>query len=343
MTETRAVNISGSYVLEPLMPLVSAGYKSLAARAIKGVEAWYSALSPETHALVSGKLASLNFAAAKPVPKLYAPSQTSGHTLYVAAGGVIQQRTVSAGNSLLEDCVSGALNELSALADSGEVAAMRPDSFSRLFFAFDYGTFKQKPTSQQDLQFALGIAIGHYQSVGGGEFIEQLAALDKLQRIRTSPHQQSVNYAEDGKLSLLIFNITDKAPSVLNIVLSLRLLYLAATAVLGQPTVNLSELGKKAIAAADAQGLSGNIPAAYLAADSNIQLIAEQLDKVGLHKGVEQIILTTGSDDSFADLKHVLNVLRLTKALDTVRTGKFALEDNDKPYSDAVGLAEMVG
>lgn len=334
------------YVLEPLAPLVRHGYKSIAARAIKGVNAWHSALTPETRASVSGRLASLNVANTNPAPKLYAPGQspTSGHMLYVATGGKINQRTVSANNSLLEDCVSAALNELSVLADSGDVAAMSRDSFSRLFFAFDYGTFlKQKPTTQGDLQFALGIAISHYQGVEGSEFIEQLAALVELHKIRISPHQQGFDHTEDGKLSFLTFNITDKAPSLLNVVLSLRLIYLAATAVLGQPITNLPELRTKVVAAADAQGLSSNIPAAYLADDSNLQSIADLLDKVSLHKGVEQLILTAGSAESFRDLKYVLNVLRLTKLLDTVRTGKFAVEDKDKPYSDAIGLAEIVG
>lgn len=340
-----AAGVASASVLEPLMPLVRAGYKSLAGRAAEGLRAWYSAFSPEARALVSGKLALLNLAGAKPVPKLYAPSQssTSGLRLYVATGGGVQQRTVSAGNSLLEDCVSGALTELSELADGGEVAAISRDSFGMLFFAFDYGTFQQKPTLQRDLEFALGIAISHYRSIGGGKFVEQLAALVKLQRIRISPSHQGFDYTEDGTLSSLTFNIADKASSMLNIVLGIRLLYLAATAVLGQPTANLPELRRKVIEATGGPGLSGNTPAvcSYLVDDSNLQSVSEQLDKVALHKGVEQII--AGSNKSLPELEHVLNVLRLTKLLDTIRTGKVALGDSDKPYSDAIGLAELIG
>ncbi len=326
MTEARAVNVSGSYVLESLSPLVGAGYKRLAARAAEEVERWHSSLSLEAISIMNGKLALLN-----PPASIHAPK------LYVATGGVIQQRTLSGSGSLLEDDISAAVKELSALGDAGNVAAISPKSFDRLFFALDYGVFQRQPTVNQSLEIAMAIAVSNYKAVGGGEFVKQLEVAGRFGGVKVSEQLQGVDYTEDGRLALLVFKLTPKVPSVLNIVTSLRLLYIAANAVLPQQQ-NYQDLGQRIAAAATAQGIFPDAFSPFLAENSNLQIIAEQLGKVSLHKGVEALI--NGCEQLPPLLKAVLG---LTKALDTVRTGRVALDDSDKPYSDAIGLAELVG
>lgn len=326
MTGVVAADTAGSYVFEPLSLLVSAGYKRLAVRAAEEVTRWRSSLSLEAIQIINGKLALLNQPASRPAPKLY-----------VATGGAVQQRILSRSGSLLEDDISAAVNELSALGGTGNVAVISPKSFDRLFFALDYSVFKQQPTIHQSLEIALAVAVSNYQTVGGGEFVKQLEAVRRLGRIKVSEQLQGVDYTEDGKLALLLFKLTFKVPSVLNIVTSLRLLYIAANAV-SPKQQNCQDLGKKIAAAATAQGISSEAFNQYFAEDSNLQSVAEHLGKVSLHKGVEALI--NGCEQLPPPLKVALG---LTKILDTVRTGRVALDDSDKPYSDAIGLAEMIG
>ncbi len=320
-----AVSVASSSVLEPLMPLVRAGYKSLAGRAAEGLRAWYSGLDQGLRGFIDDKLALLKLPGSSPAP-----------TIYFASGGVVRQRTLSS-SSLLEAAVTGATSELSELANDGEVGRISIASFGELFFALDYSVFKRQPNISQSLEIAIGVAVRNYQTVGEGEFVRQLEVASRLGRIEVSEQLQRVDYTEDGKLTSLVFKLTPRVPSVLNIITSLRLLYIAANAV-SPKQQNYQDMSQKIAAAATAQGISSDAFSHFLAENSSLQIVAEQLDKVSLHKGVEALI--NGCEQLSPPLKVVLS---LTKILDAVRTGKIALEDKDKPYSDAIGLAELVG
>lgn len=324
----KAANVASTAtasILEPLTPLVMAGYKSLASRAAAGLSAWYSSLGQERSQLIDSKLVLLKLPGSTPAPMLY-----------VATGGVVQQRVLSSSGSLLEDTVSGAMSELSGLAKGGDVAGVNPAIFERLFSALDYGIFKQQPTTDEAFKIAVSIAVSSYSaSERGEEFVRQLDALAKLGGVKFSEHLQGVDYTEEGQLALMIFKLSPKEFSVLNIINSLRLLYAAANAVAPQQK-NLHGLGERLVAAAATLGIPDGISEEHLA-DSYLQNVAEALGNVSRHKGVEVIIL-----ECKEPLPYLKSVLRLTNVLDTVLTGKRALTDNDKPYSDAVGLAELV-
>lgn len=327
---------------DSLMPLVTTGYKALAARAIQGVEAWYSTLSPETRERVSGKLAALDLSGAKLALKLSAPSSTSGRTLFVAKGGAVEQMTVASG--LLENVVGTATEELSALAATGNVAGINLSALDNLFFSLDYGTFNQQtPLSVEwSVQRAVSIAVSYYAANGGQEFVQQLGALSRLNQIKiVQPPlhvSKQINYTPDRKLSRITFNVDNKTPALLNITFGLRLLYLAASSVLALPGGDGAELRKKLSEVAAAHGLSPIVVEPYMADELIAKTVAAQLDNVSQHKGVEMLIANTPGMPP----KWITQFL-LAAVLDTIMTGKTALIERDKPYSYAIGLAELVG
>lgn len=336
-----AANVANTSVLEPLMPLVIAGYESLAARAIRGIEAWYSTLSPESRTHVSGKLASLNLVDTEPASKLYGQSPTSGHTLYVVTGNGEQRRTIASG--LLEKVIYTATKELSALVVTGNVAGINLSTLNNLFLSLNYGTFNpQTPTVAQSVQIAVSTAISYYTANGGQEFVQQLYALSKLNQILiVSPPvnvSKQLDYTPDGRLLCIAFRMDNKTPALLNIIFGLRLLYLAASSVLALPSRDGAELREKLSEVAAAHGLSPGITESHVAEDLTLDTIATQLERVSLHKGIEMLIADT------PDMPTKWRTLfLLANVLDTIRTGKAALNDSDKPYSDAIGLAELVG
>ncbi len=314
-------------VLEPLGPLVREGYKALAARAANGLTVWYSSLSPEAREGIDLKLSSISLSEPKPAK-----------TLYVATGGVVQQRNISRSGSLLGDSLSCALKELAALSDKGDVAGISTSDFDRMFFALDYGIVGNKKVgANYAVEVAIGIAVSYYTANGGREFVRQLGTLSKLGCIRISPSMPAVEPAENGKLARLFFLATDSSPFVVNVINGLRLLYIAAAGVLEQPSKDFSGLREKIAAASAAHNISSPALEACLADDSSPQSIAALLDKVSLHRGVEAVI--SGCSGMRPGLKEIF---ALAKSLDTVMTGKTALSDKDKPYSDAIGLAELV-
>lgn len=309
-----------------LMPLVTAGYKHLASRAAEGVKAWRSVLPSGAVQVINDKLAPRNLPES---PKLY-----------VVTGG--ETRRGTSGN-LLEEIVSTAIKDLSRLADMGNVALIDPKSFGSLFFALDsYGVFKQQFTVHQCLELAMEIAVSNYRAVGGGEFVRQLEVLQTFGQIMVSDKlRQVADYTEGGSLTLLVFRLSPKAPSVLNILNSLKLLYTAANVVLKLQQEKFDDAGglreRITNAAAEVYGVPSSVATAYFGNGPEVQGVAAALGQVSLHRGVEALI------EGWKELPFPLKrILMVANVLDTVRTGRISLYSN-KPYSDAIGLAEVIG
>jgi hypothetical protein len=319
------VCIERNSVLEPLAPLVKAGYRALAARALNGINSWNSSISPEHRKNIDEMLSAIILRGEKSAPVIYIPT----------IGGKDRPRVLSQSGSLLEDSVSSVTGELFVLAETGDVSGINPVRFNRMFFALDYTAFfgMRMPNAEYAVRTACNLAAGYYLANGGQDFANQLKVVAKLGGIRVLPQTPGVDPTDDGRLAVLTFNASDGASAVLNMVIGLRLLYLAANKVLKKPDDYVFGLGKRITA-----DFASSIPESYLGNDFALQAIGELLDSVSLHSGVENIILGFPGEMP-SGLKEAL---LLGKVLDTVKTGKVALLDNDKPYSDAIGIAEFM-
>lgn len=319
-----AKNIS---IPDGLGPLVEAGYRSLAARAIEGVAAWQSGMDAGICAIAESKLAKLELPGLRPVPHLF-----------VVTGGTEQERIIG---SPLEGIFSSAIKDLSTLAGEGNIAAINPKSFTGLQFALDYCTFQNQPTVNESVRMALAIAVSHYRNAaGGGEFAKQLGIVQKLGGIRIAKTLNSVAYTDDGHLAEITFQVDAHGPVVVNVINSLRLLYRAAKAVLPQQTENPLGISERIAAAASANGiaLTASVSGFYSSDENAARGMAALLELVSVHKGVEAII--EGCDE-FQSRPRLKEALKLAKVLDTVKTGRVFYND-DKAYSCAIGLAEIV-
>ncbi len=312
-------------VLEPLAPLVREGYKALAARALNGLQRWQSSLTSEIRRKVDDGLSSLSLPGMEPATMIYLATVTG-----------LQQRTLPRSGSLLGDYLSRANEQLAALAGSGDAAGINPESFDRLFFALDYSTIKErKPTKEEALKIAFGMAVSYFATKGMQDFINQLDTVYKLGAMRISPPFQGVECADDGTLAGLTFNLSDGEPSIVNIVMALRLLYLAASDSLPKPADGIAGLRGRITSVAEAKVLS--VPKDYLQDEAKLQGVATLLGDVALHRGVEDILF------SCRELPvRLTNALRLGTVLDTVTTGKISIKNGSRPYSDAIGIAELV-
>lgn len=311
-----------------LGPLVKVGYRSLAARAIEGIAAWQSGLKAGICAIADGKLAKLGLPGFMPAPHMF-----------VVTGGTEQEIVIG---KPLEGIFTSAGKDLSALAESGDIAALNYHSLTGMQFALDYGTFKQQPTVKESLGMVLAIAVSHYSAVGSGEFAGKLEFMQKFRGIRIAQTLNSGAYTDDPddrRLLGITFQVDVHGPVVVNVINGLRVLYRAAMVVLPQQAEEPSAISERIAAAASASGIA--LPASvsgFYSNDKNAAKgMAELLGLVSVHKGVEAII--EGCNELHPRLKEAL---KLAKVLDTVKTGSL-FYNRDRPYSCAIGLAELVG